>query len=169
MPNLRAVLEAKGTETVSIPSSATVLEAVRQLSRKGVGSVLVIDEGSLVGILTERDAVRRVLARNLDPKHTLVANVMTREVLTGLPEESVLEARRRMGERHVRHLVVCTGGSVVGAISIGDLAKGAARDLDRSIDALTKFISGPSVKHDSDWPTAFPPPSDYAEDLPKEG
>ncbi len=165
MPKLNAVLEVKGMAAVSVPSSCTVLEAVRTLSRNGVGSVLVVDHHQLVGIFTERDAVRRVLGMDRRPRETLVSAVMSRDVVVGHPDDTVLEAMQRMAKRRLRHLPVVLEGRVLGVVSIGNLARCAAHDLDLSVGDLAAFIHGAAVKHDSDWPTAFPPASNYAEEI----
>ena len=103
------------------PPAATVCDAIKIMAERNVSSVLVCEAGQLLGIFTERDAVRRVLALGRDPAHTPLAEVMTRDPDTIRPEEGVDEAIRRMDEFGSRHLaVVENGGGVVGVLSLRD-------------------------------------------------
>lgn len=123
-------------QTQTRPPGATVREASRAMADHNIGSVLVVDEDRLVGIFTERDALRRVLGPGLDPDLTLLAEVMTREPDTIRSSDSVCEAIRRMDEFGYRHLPVVDGERVVGVVSsrdcsIGDLAAMAHELEDR--------------------------------------
>jgi CBS domain-containing protein len=102
------------------PPGATVRDASRLMAANNIGSVLVIDGDRLVGIFTERDALRRVLGTDLDPDLTPLADVMTRDPDTIGPEESVCDAIRRMDEFGYRHLPVVERGRIVGLISTRD-------------------------------------------------
>lgn len=99
---------------------ATVREASRVMTAHNIGSVLVIDGDRLVGIFTERDALRRVLGRDLDPDLTPLAEVMTRDPDTIGPDDSVCDAIRRMDEFGYRHLPVVERGRIVGLLSTRD-------------------------------------------------
>lgn len=117
----RTVREIMTDRTVcQVSPGAGVREAIRLMSARNVGSVLVTDGGRLVGIFTERDAVRRVLAAGRDPDLTIVAEVMTREPDTIRPGDSVDDAIRRMDEFAYRHLPVIDGDVLVGVLSIRD-------------------------------------------------
>ena len=113
-----------GRNVVSIKPSSTVAEAARLMRDNRVGSVLVLDESErLVGILTERDIVYKVVAEGKDPE-TLVEEVMTRDILTIREEATIAEAARLMIGMNIRHLpVVDARGRVVGVISLRDLAR----------------------------------------------
>jgi CBS domain-containing protein len=102
------------------PPEATVRDASRLMAAHNIGSVLVIDGDRLVGIFTERDALRRVLGRDLDPDQTALADVMTRDPDTIGPDDSVCDAIRRMDEFGYRHLPVVERGRIVGVISTRD-------------------------------------------------
>jgi CBS domain-containing protein len=101
-------------------STATVREAIRLMAEHNVGCVTVTEHGALVGIFTERDVVRRVLAPGLDPDETRLAEVMSREPDTIAPGESVNEVIRRMDEFGYRHLPVVEQGALVGMVSLRD-------------------------------------------------
>ncbi len=99
------------------PSSTTVARAARLMERKNVGALLVVDDGRLVGIFTERDIVFRVVARGLDVESTRVADVMTRAPHTVGPDERFGYALLMMHEKSFRHLPVVDGGRIVGMLS----------------------------------------------------
>ncbi len=112
MPVVRDLLARKGTDVVSIQPTASVLEAARLMNDRGVGGVVVVDEANaLLGIFTERDILRRVVAAGLPPETTKVADVFTRDIITCTPEMNVEEIGSIMTTRRVRHLpVVDVGG-----------------------------------------------------------
>lgn len=166
MRTLADVLNLKGTGVVSVLSSATVLEAARVLAEKAVGSVLVVEDGAIVGIFSEHDAVRRVLAEGYRAATTLVSEVMTRDVAALSPETPVRDAMRLMTANRWRHLPIVVDGMVLGVVSIGDLAKCAACELDRSYVELARYVVGPSVECESEWPTTFLPAPSPAKDAP---
>lgn len=116
----RTVRDVMSQAALHKPPAASVCDAIRIMAERNVSSVLVCEAGQLLGIFTERDAVRRVLAHGLDPNHTTLAQVMTREPDTIGPEEGVDEAIRRMDEFGYRHLPVVEGESVVGVLSLRD-------------------------------------------------
>ena len=117
----RAVREIMTTGRVhACRPSATVRDATRLMAEHNVGSVMVMEDGRLLGIFTERDAVRRVLGPGRDPDETRLAEVMTREPDTIAPGESIEDAIRRMDEFGYRHLPVVEGQQVVGVMSLRD-------------------------------------------------
>lgn len=99
------------------PSSASVTRAARAMQRKNVGALLVVDDGQLVGIFTERDIVFRVVAHGLNPNMTQLAEVMTRSPLTIRPDERFGHAMLVMHENGIRHLPVLDQGKIVGVLS----------------------------------------------------
>jgi len=111
-------------EPVSLPPSATVAEAVRVMAERNIGSVLVVGEdGRLLGIVSERDIIRRVLAAGRRPEETTLEEIMTRDPVTVDPEATVEEALRAMARIRVRHLPVVdkSTGRLVGVVSIRDV------------------------------------------------
>lgn len=115
-------------EVRSVPSSATFAEAAALLREHGISSVVVLDDGRLSGIVTERDLVNLV-ASGVDPKTTPVSHGMSSNVDTAEPRTDVLEAAAVMGKRKIRHLPVVQEGSVVGIVSIRDLTDWAISEL----------------------------------------
>jgi CBS domain-containing protein len=130
------LLGEKGTEIFSIAPEATVAEAVRVLAEKGIGSLLVMKEGGLCGIVTERDYARKVVAGGLSSENTSVADIMTADVFTTGVEQNIDECMMLMTEKRIRHLPVVDGERVIGLISIGDLMKAIISDNQRAIGAL---------------------------------
>jgi CBS domain-containing protein len=125
---LSALLKDKGSKVHHVPPTATVAEAVRLMVQKRIGSVVVMEDGSVVGIFTERDALNRVLDAGRPPSLTRIREVMTPKPVVATPEVTVEDAMVLMTERRLRRLPVCDHGSLVGIISIGDLTKWAVRE-----------------------------------------
>ena len=136
MQQVGDLLGEKGTEIFSIAPEATVAEAVSVLAEKGIGSLLVMKEGGLCGIVTERDYARKVVAGGLSSEDTSVADIMTADVFTTGVEQNIDECMMLMTEKRIRHLPVVEGERVVGLISIGDLMKAIISDNQRAIGAL---------------------------------
>ena len=119
----------------------TVSEAVSEMNRHRVGSVLVLDAGQLVGIFTERDVLRRVVGDGVDPKRTLVSDVMTANVITISPDASVEETMVLFTEKRCRHLPVLNNGELVGTISIGDITRWMADSHRAEAEHLKNYIT----------------------------
>ena len=141
MPVVRDLLARKGTDVVSVVPTASVLEAARLMNDRSVGGLLVVDEaGKLLGIFTERDILRRVVAANLSPETTKVADVFTRDIVTCVPETSVDECGAIMSNRRVRHLPVVDAGGLHGVITIGDLLAHRVSDQETTIQHLNSYV-----------------------------
>jgi CBS domain-containing protein len=136
------VLRKKGCEIWSIPSDATVYFAMQMMADKNVGSLLVIDQGQLVGLISERDYARKVILLGRGSKDTLVRDIMISPPITIDPECSVDEAMRLITTSRMRHLPVVHEGNVLGVISIGDLVNWIAFAQDQTIEQLQHYIEG---------------------------
>ena len=136
MQQVGDLLDDKGTDVFSIGPTATVAEAVDLMAAKGVGSLLVMNEGALCGIVTERDYARKIVAGGLSIDNTNVADIMTVDVLTTGVEQNIDECMMLMTEKRIRHLPVVEGDRVLGIISIGDLMKAIISDNQRALGAL---------------------------------
>ena len=136
------VLRKKGCEIWSVPSDATVYYAMQIMAEKNVGALLVIDQGRLVGIISERDYARKVALLGRGSKDTLVGEIMTPSPNTIEPECSVDEAMRLITTSRIRHLPVVHDGDVLGIISIGDLVNWIAFAQDQTIEQLEHYIEG---------------------------
>jgi len=138
---ITAILDRKGRTVFSVSPTMTVADAVAEMNRHRVGSVLVLDSGRLVGIFTERDVLRRVVGAAVDPKRTLVADVMTSGVITVSPEVTVEETMVIFTEKRCRHLPVLDGGQLVGTISIGDITRWMADAHRAEAEHLKNYIT----------------------------
>lgn len=142
MTTVRHVLENKGHEVYAVRPNDTVADALRVMAENDVGSVLVMDEGSLVGIFTERRYAREVFLKGRTSPTTHVGEVMARDVIYVDPDQTVEACMALMTARRVRHLPVLRNGVVVGIISIGDLLKSALADREFNIEQLVLYVGG---------------------------
>ena len=143
MATVRDILATKGTDVLSVSPKVTALDAARQMNTRGVGSLMVVDDGRLVGIFTERDILRRIVAVERDPSDVLVEEVMSAEVACALPETTIDECRAVMKARHIRYLpVLDEARNVCGVVSITDLNAHDASAQDVTIFYLNEYLHG---------------------------
>jgi len=135
-----SILRHKGHEVWSVEANATVYEAIALMAEKGVGAVLVVSEGGLVGIVSERDYARKVILQGRSSKATRVRKIMTSDLVTVAPDNTVDECMRIMTHHRIRHLPVLDHGKLVGVVSIGDLVKAIIADQAHTIDQLHTYI-----------------------------
>lgn len=140
MPRVSDVLARKGRGLVTLPSTASVLEAARLMNERGVGAVLVVDHGALVGIFTERDILRRIVVPRQDAAATTVREVMTADVVTCDAETTLEECASVMTSRRIRHLPVADKSGPCGMISIGDLLAHQVAEQESTITDLNRYI-----------------------------
>jgi CBS domain-containing protein len=136
------LLDSKGRDIVSIAPDASVLDAIRLMSDRGIGALVVMDGNNLVGILTERDYARKVILKGRASDATEVREIMTTDVITTNSSESVEKCMNTVTEKRIRHLPVVDEGKLVGMISIGDLVKAIISDQQQAIEQLEHYISG---------------------------
>jgi len=139
---IESLLRFKGREVWSIAPTATVYEAIARMSDRGVGALLVLSEGRLEGILSERDYARKVILKERSSKDTPVWEIMTERVITASPNSTVEECMRVMTENRIRHLPVVDGERVVGIVSIGDLVNWTITAHEETIVHLQGYIEG---------------------------
>jgi CBS domain-containing protein len=143
MPTVRDILAAKGTHVQSISPTVTVLDAALLMNEHKIGSLVVMDGGQVVGIITERDLLQRIIAQRRDPVDTLVEDVMTTQVVCCRIYTTLDEARVVMKNRRVRHLpVVDEELHLLGLVSIGDLNAYLTHDQEVTIHVLEDYIHG---------------------------
>ncbi len=139
---ISAILDRKGRQVYSVSSTVTVEFAVAEMNRRRVGSVVVIDGERLMGMFTERDVLRRVVGAGVDPRVTIVAEVMTPGVITISSSATIEETMHIFTEKRCRHLPVVEGGRVLGTISIGDITRWVADAHRAEAEHLKNYITG---------------------------
>lgn len=142
MGRVSEILRGKGTDVLKIDASATVFDAIKTMVEMNVGSILVTEGDKVVGIMTERDYLRKIALQGRTSRDTLVSEIMTSPLVYVTPETSVEESMAIMTDRRIRHLPVTEKDDVVGIISIGDLVKFQTREQSFQIKYLTDYISG---------------------------
>jgi CBS domain-containing protein len=138
---ISAILDRKGRHVYSVPPTATIAQAVTEMNRHRVGSVIVMEGERLVGIFTERDVLRRVVGADIDPKQTCVTKVMSPEVITISLDATIDETTQIFTEKRCRHLPVVEQGHVVGAISIGDITRWIGEAHRAEAEHLKNYIT----------------------------
>ena len=134
------ILRSKGNAVWSLGPAATVYEAIELMAEKSVGALAVVWNGSLVGIISERDYARKVILQGRSSKETRVEEVMTPSPITVTPAHNVEECMRLMTEQRIRHLPVLDGERLAGMISIGDLVKAIISAQAETIEQLHTYI-----------------------------
>ena len=143
MPTVRDVLNVKGNQVHSVSPSDRVLDAIRTMNQHKIGAVLVMHEGQVAGIFTERDVLRRVVGEERHPAHVSVGEVMTEDLICVGPDSDLDEVATIMRNRKIRHLPVCDEqGKLHGMVSIGDLNAFHASNQEAQIHFLSEYIYG---------------------------
>ncbi|KQR13455.1 MULTISPECIES: CBS domain-containing protein [Xanthomonas] len=141
MQTVRQLLGTKQVEVFAVAADAAVIEAIRLMAEKGIGAVLVMDGQRLAGIVSERDYARKVVLRDRSSSTTSVAEIMSSQVVTVSPSETVERCMQLMTDGRFRHLPVVENGRVHGVISIGDLVKAVIEAQRQDIDQLQRYIA----------------------------
>jgi CBS domain-containing protein len=143
MATVKDILAIKGSLVHSVHPDTSVLDAALLMNENKIGALLVMDSDRIVGMFTERDILRRIVAEERPPARTLVGEVMTEEVACCTCQTMLEEARSAMKNRRIRHLpVVDDERRLLGLISIGDLNAYAAHDHEVTIHILEEYIHG---------------------------
>ena len=139
---ISSVLVHKTSALWSVAPEATVFEAIKLMAEKNIGSVLVMSEGKLAGVFTERDYTRKIALHGKTSRETRVWEVISRDIITVTPDDSVEDCMKLMTENRVRHLPVVEGANVVGIISIGDLVNWIISTQSAHIEQMEQYIAG---------------------------
>ena len=136
------ILEKKGQDVWSVPSDTTVFDALTLMAERNIGALVVSDDGSLTGIMSERDYARKVILMGKGSRKTTVGEIMTPNPVTVAPTESVDECMALMTDNRFRHLPVVADGELLGVISIGDVVSAVIEEQKFLIDQLEGYITG---------------------------
>jgi len=138
---VRLILKQKGQNVWSVPPEACVYEAIEIMADKHAGALLVISEGNLLGVVSERDYARKVILQGKSSKQTQVKEIMTSPAIFVTPEQTIEDSMRIMTEKHIRHLPVVENGKILGVVSIGDLVKWMLSAQQHTISQLHNYIN----------------------------
>jgi CBS domain-containing protein len=136
------ILKTKGSQVWSLGPEATVYEAIAVMAEKRIGALLVMAQGKLAGIVSERDYARKVILKGHSSRETRVEEIMTSRVLTVTPQHTVAECMKIMTESRIRHLPVLEGENLAGVISIGDIVNAIMSAQADTIQHLSNYITG---------------------------
>ena len=139
---VRSILARKGANVWSVSPQASVYDAIALMAEKGVGALVVLQEGKLVGILSERDYARKVMLKGKASRETPVEEIMSSPVITVTPTDTVDECMRVVTVNKIRHLPVLDSGKLVGVVSIGDLVREIVQLQAETINQLSSYIAG---------------------------
>lgn len=143
MKNVRDILYSKGDSmTYSIEPGAMVVDALKLMAEKMVGALLVLENGKLVGIFSERDYSRKIALMDRSSRTTPISQVMTGDLIFVSPSDTMESCMELMTEKRIRHLPVLENGNLIGIISIGDLVKNIIEDQKAMILQLEKYMRG---------------------------
>ncbi len=142
MTTIRELLREKGQKVHAVSPDDTVYDAIRKMADENVGSLVVMEDAKIVGIITERHYARNVVLKGRTSPATRVADIMETAVLYAQPDQSVEECMAIMTDKKVRHLPVIAQEKLIGIVSIGDLVKSIISDQKYIIDQLEHFVRG---------------------------
>lgn len=142
MNTIGHLLKSKGNDILSVEPKATVFEALQIMSENNVGALLVIHNGKLVGIFSERDYARKIILKGKQSKDTAVSELMTKDVLYINPQSTIQDCMVLMSAKHIRHMPVLEDGKLIGIVTIGDIVKQIISEQKTTIQELEQYITG---------------------------
>lgn len=148
MLTVRDLLRSKGDGGIwAVSPETSTIDALRFLAARNIGALLVLEDGILVGIISERDFVYRIAQSRAIDLETPIREYMTSRVITVTPNDSIEACMQVMVDRRIRHLPVLESGELVGLVSIGDLVKGIITEQSDTINNLENYITGGGYAH----------------------
>jgi len=138
---VKDLLEKKGTEIYSVGPDESVLEAISKMAELNIGALVVMDNDTLVGIISERDYRNKIILKGRTSKDTPVSQIMVDKVICVEPNDNINLCMQLMTNKKIRHLPVLDNDSLVGVISIGDVVKAVIESQKNEIDSLRNYIA----------------------------
>ena len=145
MATVAAILKNKGNQVYSVSPETSIIDCLKLMNEKNIGSVLILKDDKVIGIFSERDYARRGILKGND-EQTPVKNVMTDKVYYVKPEQSAEACLAQMSDKHIRHLPVIENNKLVGVLSIGDVVTSLLKDRDSLIIGLENYILSGVIK-----------------------
>jgi CBS domain-containing protein len=142
MGNVRDILKIKNYPSITITPRITVYEALKMMVDNNIGALLVLEENKLVGIFTERDYARKVILLGKTSKDTLISDIMSQNLITVTPDNSMEDCMQLMTNKFIRHLPVLENDELIGIVSIGDVVKYIINEQKFIIEHLEHYIKG---------------------------
>ena len=141
LKSVRQVLNAKGYAVETVAPESSVYEALQKMANHEIGALIVVEQGEICGLFSERDYARKVVLQGKQSKEIPVQEIMTRRVITLEPEQTVEAAMVVMSDKHVRHLPVVEEGRLIGLVSIGDIVQAVIEAQRLTIEELETYIT----------------------------
>jgi len=142
MKSIREMLEGKGRQCWTVAPGTPVFDALKLMAEKNVGALMVLDSNKLIGVFSERDYARKVILMGKSSKDTAVREIMSENVVTVTPDDSIEECMALMTDKRIRHLPVLEDDELAGVISIGDVVKAIMSEQEFMIEQLEHYVSG---------------------------
>ena len=142
MGKVKDILKTKGTAIFAVEPTIMVYRAIEVMCEKNIGGLLIVEDGNLVGIFTERDYARKLILKGKSSKDTPIRDLMTANLVTVSPDTTIDDCMRVMVGRKIRHLPVLDEGQLVGLISIGDVVRHVIEEQKTIIEHLEQYITG---------------------------
>ena len=142
MTTIAQLLNAKGKQIWSVEPKATIFEALEIMSEKEIGALLVMEDGKLTGIFSERDYARKVILKGKSSKETPVGELMTKKVFYIDPQKTINDCMAMMTAKRIRHVPVIEDNKVMGVVTIGDVVNQIISEQEVTINHLENYITG---------------------------
>ena len=142
MTTIAQLLNAKGDQIWSVEPKATIFEALEIMSEKEIGALLVMEDGKLTGIFSERDYARKVILKGKSSKETPVGELMTKKVFYMDPQKTINDCMAMMTAKRIRHVPVIKDNQVMGIVTIGDVVNQIISEQEVTINHLENYITG---------------------------
>ena len=134
------ILNKKPQDIYSVSRGTSILDALSVMMEKNISALLIIEDGALLGIFSERDYARKVILQGKSSKDTMISEVMSSNLITVAQNDSIDRCMQLMTDKHIRHLPVVENGKVLGLISIGDIVKNIIEEQKQTIEQLQTYI-----------------------------
>ena len=140
--NIGTLLHHKGPSVWTISPNATVFEAIQLLAEKNIGALPVVEDDNLIGVFSERDYTRKVALEGKTSQKTLVREIISTNVITATPENTIEDCMKLMTGKRIRHLPILENGKMVGFVSIGDMVNWIISAQNATIDQMESYLAG---------------------------